>query len=383
MTASMMNCTPLFGGIDNKQTYSSKLKLFNNKFNWEIENFQFICQNKKVIRSPSFVSKHSKDECYFIEIQPTELKEDNEHLLNIRFICAVDIAKFINFKISIRRIISNECRYVHTFKNVDKEQNYWEISGSALYNAFGQVLPEIVIITCEFSVIVTDANTIKKPLTDFQKSNQLSENIKSLLHEEDLKDVVFKIDDEEFTAHKIILASRSPVFAAMFKNKMNEELTSVVEIDDIKSNILQQMLNFIYTDQVEDLEESAFELIYVAEKYQLENLKSMCINSLNDNMSINSVLKTLEIAELYSVDLLKSECLQFMYENKFDIFRSNDFQELIKLRPNLLLDILKMEKNALPEEKEEMPAEDLRSDSEEETEEVEKYSFNNWGYIFK
>ncbi|XP_043479839.1 speckle-type POZ protein-like [Leptopilina heterotoma] len=358
-----MECTQLSYEIRNNQTYSSKLKLVNNSFYWKIENFKFICKYMKVIRSPTFVSQHSKDE-YSIEIQPTELKEDNEDLLSIRFICAADITKFINFNISIGADEINSYKYFYTFKKVQKDQNFWIVSGSALYKAFKQNLPSRVVITCEFSVIVGDTNTIKKPLTDFLKCNELIANIKSLLHDEDLKDVVFKIEDEEFTAHKIILASRSPVFAAMFKNKMNEELTSIVEIDDIRSSIFQQMLNFIYTDQVEDLEESAFELIDVAEKYQLENLKSMCINSLNDNLSVDSVIKTLEIAELYSVELLRNECLKFMYERKFDICETNDFQELIKLRPNLWIDILKMEK-------------------QEHAIEGIIDSFNNWGYTLK
>ncbi|XP_043482893.1 speckle-type POZ protein B-like [Leptopilina heterotoma] len=352
----------LWGGDDNIQDYASKLKLLRNNFTWTIENFEYICQNMKVIRSPRFVSKHSKDE-YFIEIQPTELREGNEDLLNIRFICTDDITKFIYFKLRVVRYINYQYDYIRTFYKEQKEQNNWEISGSDLCKAFGNTIPQNVLIKCEFSVIDT-TNTIKKSITDFQKCDGLMENIKSLLKNEDFKDIKIKIEDKEFTAHKNILAIRSPVFAAMFKNKMNEELTSIVQIDDIKPTLFQQMLKFIYTDQVENLKETAFELLYAAEKYQLDNLKCMCIKSLNDNLSINSVFKTLEVAELYSIESLKNECLKFMYEEKFDIYKTNDFQELIKIRPNLWIDILKMEK--LPN-----------------TENGNVDCFNNWVYELK
>ncbi|XP_043479842.1 protein roadkill-like [Leptopilina heterotoma] len=170
------------------------------------------------------------------------------------------------------------------------------------------------------------------------------ESMKSLQDNEEFKDVTFNVEDKKFTAHKIILANRSTVFAAMFKNKMTEELTSVVEIDDTKSAIFQQMLNFIYTDQVENLEESAVELLYVAEKYQLEKLKNLSINSLNDKLSLKTVIKTLEVAELYSIELLKHECLYFMSERKYDIIETKEFQEFILGRPGLWTEILNIKK---------------------------------------
>lgn len=48
-----------------------------------------------------------------------------------------------------------------------------------------------------------------------------------------------------FKVYKGILACHSPVFAAMFRNKMKEAIEGRVEIEDIRANILEKMLRFM------------------------------------------------------------------------------------------------------------------------------------------
>ena len=51
--------------------------------------------------------------------------------------------------------------------------------------------------------------------------------------------------------HKAVLAARSDVFAAMFSHKATtESTTNEVHIRDTEPDILEQLLNFVYTDKV-------------------------------------------------------------------------------------------------------------------------------------
>ncbi|XP_043479830.1 speckle-type POZ protein-like [Leptopilina heterotoma] len=350
---------------DLKESYDTSLNIHNYEFEWTISEFEFVCRNVKVIRSEVFSTKNFKDGKWIISLEPTELKPNNKNFFKIHlFFYDANFKidnKLLNVQISFQRKVDhNTFVSVKSFdtENADRGGNTisWKTSGSDLHQAFInsvpmnyktslhylETIPENVLIKCKIIVVAPGTTIRYRSLIDIEKCNELIANIKSLLHDEDLKDVVFKIEDEEFTAHKIILASRSSVFAAMFKNKMTEELTSIVEIDDIRSSIFQQMLNFIYTDQVENLEESALELIDVAEKYQLENLKSMCINSLHDNLSLTTVSKTLEVADLYSIENLKNECFYLISERKYDIIETKEFQELMLSRPSLWIEILNM-----------------------------------------
>jgi speckle-type POZ protein len=59
-------------------------------------------------------------------------------------------------------------------------------------------------------------------------------------------------EELEARAHKCILAARSPVFAAMFANRMAEVTSSsdgitVVHIDDISRPVFEALLRYIYT----------------------------------------------------------------------------------------------------------------------------------------
>ena len=50
----------------------------------------------------------------------------------------------------------------------------------------------------------------------------------------------------EFFAHKVILASKSPVFAKMFEHQMQESLNNRIEIKDIDSDVLKEMLVYMH-----------------------------------------------------------------------------------------------------------------------------------------
>ncbi|XP_043479833.1 speckle-type POZ protein-like [Leptopilina heterotoma] len=349
-----------------EENYSSTLNAFKYNFTWTINDFEFVCKNVKVIRSKEFSTNNFSDCKWLITMEPTELIRDNKDVFKINFHYHADLMdeKLLNVQISFKRQVDlHSFEIFKTFENENGERGEniisWKISGSDLYedcvystpeedelsillDRLEPTVPYCINVICNIDVVFPDETIFQKPLIDIGNCIGLIESNKNFLDNEEFKDVTFNVEDQKFTAHKIILASRSPVFAAMFKNKMTEGLTSVVEIDDTKPAIFQQMLNFIYTDRVENLEESAFELLYVAEKYQLEKLKILSINSLNDKLSINTVIKTLEVAELYSIENLKNECLKFINDNRYEIIETKEFQKLLLDRPNLSIDILKI-----------------------------------------
>ena len=67
--------------------------------------------------------------------------------------------------------------------------------------------------------------------------------------------------------------ARSQVFAAMFEHDMEEAKHNRVEVKDVDSEVMDQMLRFIYTGKAPDLERMAAELLAAADKYALDRLK--------------------------------------------------------------------------------------------------------------
>ena len=77
--------------------------------------------------------------------------------------------------------------------------------------------------------------------------------------------------------HKLVLAAHSDVFRAMFRHKETiENVQSRMEITDFNADVVGQMLKYLYTGELsEELNiENLAELLKIAEKYQLEILKS-------------------------------------------------------------------------------------------------------------
>ena len=57
-------------------------------------------------------------------------------------------------------------------------------------------------------------------------------------------DVTLVCGEEEIRAHKAILAARSPVFKAMFAHKMSEALEGKAVIEDIRAEVLHEVLRW-------------------------------------------------------------------------------------------------------------------------------------------
>ena len=89
-----------------------------------------------------------------------------------------------------------------------------------------------------------------------------------------LTDFVFQIGSVNISAHKFVLAARSPVFRAMLDADMIESRTGRVQIVDCSPETFKQFLYFIYTGQL--MKPASKELGMVADKYAVESLMSLC-----------------------------------------------------------------------------------------------------------
>lgn len=101
-------------------------------------------------------------------------------------------------------------------------------------------------------------------------------------------------------AHRSVLATRSKVFASMLSNDMKEANEGIVNVPDFNMTTMKEILRFIYCNKVENLDEIARNLIYGAEKYELEGLKKICIDSIIKTLTVKNVIPSLVIADRVS-----------------------------------------------------------------------------------
>jgi hypothetical protein len=170
-------------------------------------------------------------------------------------------------------------------------------------------------------------------------SIQFKKYFGSLLKSGNNSDVTLMVDAHEFKAHKFILSARSSVFAAMFEHPMKENEENSVQIEDIETEDVNEMLQFIYTGTAPNLKKRAKSLLLAADKYDLQTLKLLCEKELSSTLSIETALGYLIFADKHSAKKLRMKTIQFIIDNKRQIIKTEDWSKMKREQSWLLAEL--------------------------------------------
>jgi len=164
-----------------------------------------------------------------------------------------------------------------------------------------------------------------------------SENIANYEKLSDFTILCGKNYESSFKCHKMILSLRSRVFE-MFLHNTTENQKNEVRIPDIPSNVIQNMLSFMYTDDVKE-ETISEELLYAADKYEIHRLKAICEKVLASQITVSKAIGMAIAAHLQGSKMFEEEAILYMAKNWGKIKATKDYEKL-KQYPDLLLKIL-------------------------------------------
>lgn len=136
-----------------------------------------------------------------------------------------------------------------------------------------------------------------------------------MLHEDILTDITINAADGSVRAHRAILATRSPVFRSMFSHDLREKELSTVDISDMTLDSCRAFLSYIYGDvRGEEFLANRLALLRAADKYDIDDLREACHESLLEDIDTGNVLERLQTAHLYRLPRLKGGCLRFLVD---------------------------------------------------------------------
>ena len=144
------------------------------------------------------------------------------------------------------------------------------------------------VITFHVKTHSTVTNYINKPL-----DSTWSGELWAAAINRKMTDVEILVGAEAFGAHRSLLSSRSPVFAAMFASGMKEAETGRIRIEDVDPTTFQRFLKFLYTGMLESSAMDEDEKLFtVADKYQVATLMELSrpVNTTED--TDDSLLQT-------------------------------------------------------------------------------------------
>jgi speckle-type POZ protein len=319
---------------------------------WIIENFSRLPHKTGECKeSPIFSDLSEKKVEWKLQLYPKGDNHDSKHFIGI-FLSLhnpqPDFKHNVNFQLTILNKSQTILKQIGML-NINTEFNgqgnkAW---GHGKLMELNQITPtslpgDELHVKCEVTYAISQTSLSGLLLLPFSSSGNCSEHLKQLFERKLLTDVVIHVKDEKFDAHKLILSARSQVFLAMFQSDLTEAQSNTIKIEDIKPAVFKEVLRFIYTDQVEQLDEIAEELLAVAERYMLELLKSKCESHLARKITVENCVDFLLLADLHSAVGLKTFVLDFFRLRAAEVAQTASWQQLMhSANPLLFRDISK------------------------------------------
>ena len=153
-------------------------------------------------------------------------------------------------------------------------------------------------------------------------------------------DLSFVVGEEKIPAHKAIVVARVPLFDGMMSSGMKEAQTNSIEIKETDADSFKEVLKYIYCGKLpEKLEEQSFEILPLADKYDLKSLRDACIHCMDVCLTKENICDTLITADLFRCDDLKRKCLECL--NQWRGSMDTQVLEQLKEKPDLMIELMK------------------------------------------
>uniref|UniRef100_A0A0K0FN34 Speckle-type POZ protein-like (inferred by orthology to a human protein) n=1 Tax=Strongyloides venezuelensis TaxID=75913 RepID=A0A0K0FN34_STRVS len=321
----------------------------------DVNNFNFICsienfslrleKTGEKIKSSTFVTGWKDRSEWSLWIYPNGDREDSKEYISIFLILKKPDEANVKYRFSILNDKEEEKNVIASemVKEFVKSKG-WGFSKFVrkdflLDESNGLLINDKLTILCEGAIINLKPekyNNPEKPINITIPESRLLLEYGIMFDSPLFTDYIIKVKDTEIKVHKAVLAARSPVFCEIFNNKLEKCQTNFMEIKDFRAEVVREMLRYIYTDEVSDIQNMASEMLEIANKYELHRLKSIAAKYLCSDLNIENVCERFILSEAYSSRELKDMVQKFIIDNAEHIIKTENWDRLVKSHPSLL-----------------------------------------------
>jgi len=117
----------------------------------------------------------------------------------------------------------------------------------------------------------------------------------------------------QFMAHKVVLASSSPVFKAMFTNGLREQGMEVVSIEGIHPKVMERLIEFAYTASISMGEKCVLHVMNGAVMYQIDSVVRACSDFLVQQLDPSNAIGIANFAEQIGCTELHQHAREYIY----------------------------------------------------------------------
>jgi alpha-tubulin suppressor-like RCC1 family protein len=195
-------------------------------------------------------------------------------------------------------------------------------------DSYNKMLSEAIILE-------NHSNFVDVPI---KKQFCLGSNLVQELNNKDLSDVILMVEGKPIYSHRVILASRSQYFSALYSHGFREAKEGVVEIGGVAYDEMLSVLKYLYCDDIIIDLKAINELLTMCERFSLVSLKIRCELALISSLNIENAALLFRYSKTYSCGRLKECCLVYMQEYSEEILKTSSIEDLDK---DSLLEIMR------------------------------------------
>jgi speckle-type POZ protein len=319
-------------------TVETTVEVVNRKIDWKVENFFAITWMNvgDRITSPAF---NVGDQVLSLHLFSNGFSEEHKDYLglyvSLKGPCE-QLNGIVKFKMTgqaLKFSVTYEMNHGIPFSNDHLVGSPRFASRNVDFNMSHEIVDHIVTISCEIALLRGVHDKRSSEIT-FDTCMSMATDFDGMWNENDLTDVIIRCKNKEFKCHKVILAARSPVFKAMFTRDTLEAKSSLVTIEDVNPDVLNEFLKFVYSGSVKNMESFATELIVNADKYIVPSLINMCAAHLEENINEENGCRVLLLGAMLGIGVLRDFAIEFIVRNGVDKFiTTENFKKVVLYSP--------------------------------------------------
>ena len=152
------------------------------------------------------------------------------------------------------------------------------------------------------------------------------ETLSSFLQSGELCDLEIECGEKSIKCHRVILASVSGYFKAMFTGDLAESKQSVVKIQDIDENVMEKLIRYAYSGKISLTVDNVQSVLYASSVLLIENIAVACSKFMKEHLTSENCIQVLSFAMLHNREQLIKFAQDFIIENITEVSETADFK---------------------------------------------------------
>ncbi|XP_051229105.1 BTB/POZ and MATH domain-containing protein 3-like [Lolium perenne] len=334
---------------------------------------------EKSVRSGAFeVGGYS----WTVRCYPAGFTNEQEGYISLFLeLLSTDVDKItVIFSFEIKGPVGNSFEQSRVWNDFTRNHKSWGFRKFAKIESLESkyLMNDCLTIRCTVEVQKESRTGATRPYFITVPPSGICQDLAQLLDSKQGSDVTFQVGQNDYDAHKVVFAMRSPVFSAQFygllaDNHGGSDGGRHVRIHDLKPATFEAVLHFIYTDSLPPVEddddddlllsqstnypglreaavgcskESRREMICdwlaAADRYDLERMRLLCESALSETIDVENAAGTLELADRHHSPQLKAFCVDYIASPGVlkAVLATGGYRELKANSPSVVADVL-------------------------------------------